>query len=75
MVRTAEFGVGETRKLMDNRRSSSIEALAGKVDPGAMAAKMGNTIDESRTLQKTYLPRRSRWSGWSTRPGRSGAGD
>jgi hypothetical protein len=55
-VREAEFGKLETRKLSDMRRSGSVEALAGSVDPGALAAKMGNTIDESRELQKTYLP-------------------
>lgn len=55
-VREAEFGVSETRKMIDMRRSASVEAVAGQVDPGALAAKMGNTIDESRELQKTYLP-------------------
>ena len=29
---------------------------AGEVNPGAMAAKMGNTIDHNRYLAKTYLP-------------------
>lgn len=55
-VRAAEFGPEETRRLMDMRRSGSVEAVAGQVDAGALAAKMGNTIDESRELQKTYLP-------------------
>jgi hypothetical protein len=55
-IRAAEFGALETRKMIDMRRSASVEALAGEVDPGALAAKMGNTIDESRELQKTYLP-------------------
>ena len=41
---------------MDNRRSGAVEALAGQAVPGAMAAKMGNTIDENRELQKTDLP-------------------
>jgi hypothetical protein len=55
-VREAEFGVTETRQMIDMRRSASVEALAGQVDPGVLAAKMGNTIDESRELQRTYLP-------------------
>jgi hypothetical protein len=42
--------------MIDMRRSGSVEAVAGAVDPSALAAKMGNTIDESRELQKTYLP-------------------
>jgi hypothetical protein len=55
-VREAEFGKLESRKMIDMRRSGSVEAVAGAVDPSALAAKMGNTIDESRELQKTYLP-------------------
>lgn len=55
-VRDAEFGLLEERKLSDMRRSASVEAVAGEADPAALAAKMGNTIDESRELQKTYLP-------------------
>lgn len=55
-VRAAEFGQLETRKLMDMRRSGAIEAAAGGVDPTALAKKMGNTIDQSRELQMTYVP-------------------
>lgn len=47
---------GDSRKLMDFRRSGSVEALAGEVDPGSLAGKMANTIDQSRELQRTYLP-------------------
>jgi len=54
-VREATFP-GDTRKLMDFRRSGAVEALAGEVDPGALAGKMANTIDQSRELQRTYLP-------------------
>lgn len=58
-VRLAEFGPDEKRQLQDMRRSGAIEALAG--DPSeeglaALAHKMGNTIDQSKTLQRTYLP-------------------
>jgi hypothetical protein len=55
-VRTAVFGRSEMRKIMDMRRSGAVEAIAGKVDEAALAAKMANTIDQSRELQRTYLP-------------------
>lgn len=54
-VRNIEFP-GDTRKLMDFRRSGAVEAAAGEVDPMALAKKMANTIDQSRALQDTYLP-------------------
>lgn len=47
---------GDLRRLMDMRRSGAVEAAAGAVDPTALAAKMGNTINSSRQLQKTYQP-------------------
>jgi hypothetical protein len=55
-VRAAVFGPSETRKIMDMRRSGAVEAMAGQVDEGALAAKMANTIDQARDLQRTYLP-------------------
>jgi hypothetical protein len=55
-VRAAVFGQSETRKIMDMRRSGAVEAMAGEVDNAALAAKMANTIDQSRELQRTYLP-------------------
>jgi hypothetical protein len=55
-VRAAVFGKGETRKIMDIRRSGAVEAMAGEVDDGALAAKMANTIDQAQELQRTYLP-------------------
>lgn len=54
-VRDAEFP-GDTRKVSDFRRSGAVEAVAGKVDPAALAAKMANTIDDNKALQETYLP-------------------
>lgn len=54
-VRDAEFP-GDTRKVSDFRRSGAVEAVAGKVDPAALAAKMANSIDENKELQTTYLP-------------------
>jgi hypothetical protein len=56
LVREAEFP-GDTRKVMDFRRSGAIEAAAGEVDATALAGKMANTIDTSRELQNTYLPK------------------
>ena len=57
-VREATFP-GDSRKMLDIRRTGAVEALAGQVDPGAMAAKMGNTIDHNRFLAKTYLPNKT----------------
>jgi hypothetical protein len=55
VVRAAEFP-GDKRKIMDFRRSGSVEALAGDATPAVLAAKMANTIDQSKELQATYLP-------------------
>ena len=45
----------DNRVLLDIRRTGAVEALAGGVDPGAMAAKMANSIDHNKALQKTDL--------------------
>jgi hypothetical protein len=55
-IRATVFGPNEHRQLLDFRRSGAVEAMAGKVDPGALANKMGNSIDENKALQDTYLP-------------------
>jgi hypothetical protein len=55
VVREAEFP-GDKRKISDFRRSGSIEAAAGSVDPAALAGKMANSIDTNRDLQATYQP-------------------
>jgi hypothetical protein len=55
-VRAAVLGYTETRKIMDMRRSGAVEAMAGNVDDGALAAKMANTLDQAVELQRTYLP-------------------
>ena len=55
-LRQELFGSGETRRLMDMRRTGSVEASAGGASVEAMAAKMGNSIDENRKLQKDYMP-------------------
>lgn len=56
IVRAAVFGESEQRKLSDMRRSGALEAAAGSVDPKALSDVMGNTIAQSRTLQRTYTP-------------------
>lgn len=55
-VRRLIFGEDEKRRLMDMRRSGATEANAGGVEASALAAKMANSIDTNKTLQKTYLP-------------------
>ena len=47
---------GDNRVLLDIRRTGAVEAVAGGVDPAALAAKMANTIDQNHALQKTYVP-------------------
>lgn len=55
-VRRQIFGAGEKRILMDMRRSGAREANAGGVAMTALSAKMGNSIDTSKALQRTYMP-------------------
>lgn len=47
---------GDKRQLRDFRRSGTVEAFAGGADAEGVAAKMGNSIDRSNTLWKTYNP-------------------
>lgn len=55
-VRAIVFGKSETRRLMDIRRSGSVEANAGGASVESISAKMGNSIDEAKALQRTYMP-------------------
>ncbi|TPK18038.1 hypothetical protein [Mesorhizobium sp. B2-5-7] len=55
-LRRLVFGAGEKRRLMDMRRSGAVEANAGGASVEAISAKMGNSIDENKALQKTYMP-------------------
>lgn len=41
---------------MDMRRTGAVEANAGGASVESIAAKMGNSIDQNKTLQKTYMP-------------------
>jgi hypothetical protein len=47
---------GDRRMLLDLRRTGAVEAMAGDVTPGALSAKLANTITDSKALQRTYLP-------------------
>ena len=57
-VLDAEFP-GDTRKLLDFRRSGSQEAQAGGVTDLALSTKLANSINQSKRLQDTYLPKRA----------------
>jgi hypothetical protein len=54
-VRTMVFP-DDKRRLMDMRRSGTVEAIAGGADGLGLAAKMANSIDRSNTLHRTYAP-------------------
>jgi hypothetical protein len=47
---------GDTRRLMDMRRSGVVEAIAGGTDVVGLSAKLANSIGRSNALYKTYAP-------------------
>jgi len=47
---------GDKRRLMDMRRSGTLEAIAGGAEGFALAAKMANSIEHSNALHRTYAP-------------------
>jgi hypothetical protein len=47
---------GDKRRLMDMRRSGTVEAVAGEAEPMTIAAKMANSIEHANHLHKTYAP-------------------
>lgn len=55
-IRRAVLGKEEKCRLMDMRRTGAVEAVSGGGTVESMAAKMGNSIDQNKTLQKTYMP-------------------
>jgi hypothetical protein len=55
VVREAVFP-GDKRRLMDMRRSGTLEAIAGGAEGMMLAAKMANSIDRSNALHRTYAP-------------------
>jgi len=54
-VRSVEFP-GDTRKMLDFRRSGSVEAVAGGVEGTVLSAKLSNSLSESKKLEQTYVP-------------------
>jgi hypothetical protein len=55
-LRRLVFGADQNRELPDMRRSGAVESLAGGASTEAMSAKLANSIDQNKTLQRTYLP-------------------
>jgi hypothetical protein len=47
---------GDKRRLMDMRRSGTVEAIAGEAEPMTISAKMANSIEHANHLHKTYAP-------------------
>lgn len=47
---------GDTRMMLDFRRSGSTEAVAGGVEGTALSAKLANSLSESKKLEQTYVP-------------------
>ena len=54
-VRAVEFP-GDQRKMLDFRRSGSVEAVAGGVEGTALSAKLANSLSQSKKLEQTYVP-------------------
>lgn len=55
-LRRKVLGPDDKRRLMDMRRTGAVEANAGGASVEVISAKMGNSIDQNRKLQKTYMP-------------------
>jgi hypothetical protein len=55
-IRALVFGPGENRQLADFRRTGTVEALAGGIDPETLSNKMANTLSQSNFLHNTYAP-------------------
>jgi len=47
---------GDERRLMDMRRSGTVEAVAGGADAVGLSAKLANSIGRSNALHKAYAP-------------------
>jgi hypothetical protein len=56
ILRTAVFGPDENRKLMDLRRSGTMEAIAGDATAEQIGQTLGNDFKNSKKLQTTYAP-------------------
>lgn len=55
-LRTIVFGPNEKRKLMDLRRSGTMEAVAGNATAEQIGQTLGNDFKNSKKLQTTYAP-------------------
>jgi hypothetical protein len=55
-IRARVFGAGERRQMADFRRTGTVGALAGGVDPETLSSKMANSLLQSNFLHKTYAP-------------------
>jgi hypothetical protein len=47
---------GDTRRMMDLRRTGNVEAIAGGAQPTQLAAKLANTLAQSNAIFGTYSP-------------------
>lgn len=56
LLRRTVFGPAEDRKLMDLRRSGTMEAIAGKASAAQIGQTLGNAYATSKKLQTTYGP-------------------
>jgi hypothetical protein len=56
ILRTTVFGPHEKRKLMDLRRSGTMEAVAGDATAEQIGQTLGNDFKNSKKLQTTYAP-------------------
>ena len=54
-VRAAVFP-GDTRRLMDLRRTGNVEAVIGGAEPSQLSAKLSNTLSQSNQIFDTYSP-------------------
>jgi len=54
-IRKAVFP-GDTRRLMDMRRTGNVEAVVGGAEPTHLSAKLSNTLAQSNQIFETYTP-------------------
>jgi hypothetical protein len=67
-VREVVFS-GDTRRLMDMRRTGNVEAVVGGAQPTDLAAKLSNTLSQSNSIHETYSPVQLVSAGEKGRPG------
>lgn len=54
-VRSVVFP-GDTRMMLDFRRSGAVEAVAGGAEGTVLSAKLANSLSQSKKLEQTYVP-------------------